>query len=252
VTSPGLADARVRRALLLAIDRPAIAAKLFNSRAAIADGFVPPSDPVHVAADPVPFDPAEARRLLDAAGWAPGPDGIRRDAAGHRLSVELAAGTGIKVRELEEQVIQSQWKAVGVEATIRNEPPRTLFGETLKRRQFNGGAMFSWINSISTPPRQVLGTGSIPSAADGWGGSNYGGFSDPAFDADIAMAEAQVDPARAAPAWADMQQRFRDALPILPLFFQPEASVLPLWLHGYAPTGQSDPPTLWAERWTAD
>ncbi len=41
------------------------------------------------------------------------------------------------------QVLQSAWRAVGIEVTIRNGLARTLFGETLKKRQCTGLAMYT-------------------------------------------------------------------------------------------------------------
>ena len=127
---------------------------------------------------PIPYDPVRARALLAEAGWKPGPDGICRNAAGERLSLEFSTSTGVRVRELLQQVMQSEWRRIGVETVIRNEPARTLFGETLKHRAFKGLAMFAWISSIESTPRQTLSSGQIPTAANNWGGGNYPGFRD--------------------------------------------------------------------------
>ena len=100
--------------------------------------------------------PERARALLAEAGWTPGEDGICRNAAGERLSLEFTTSTGIRVRELLQQVMQSEWRRIGVEVVIHNEPPRTLFGETLKHRTFKGLAMFTWVSGIESSPRQTL------------------------------------------------------------------------------------------------
>ncbi|HEX5452623.1 MAG TPA: peptide ABC transporter substrate-binding protein, partial [Stellaceae bacterium] len=70
---PALADPRVRRALLLGIDRQAISRYLFAGKQPVADSFVNPLDPAYSAAIPrYPYDPAKAAHLLDAAGWRAG------------------------------------------------------------------------------------------------------------------------------------------------------------------------------------
>ena len=76
-------------------------------------------------------DPAKAKALLTEAGWTPGADGICRNAAGQRLSLEFATTSGNRLRELTQQILQNQWKASCIEVTIKNERPRSLFGETL-------------------------------------------------------------------------------------------------------------------------
>ncbi len=70
-----LADPRVRRALLLALDRSSWVARLFRGNGAVASQYVHPAvfgyDP---ALSPLPFDPDEAKRLLAQAGF---PDGFK-------------------------------------------------------------------------------------------------------------------------------------------------------------------------------
>ena len=194
----------------------------------------------------------EARALLAEAGWHLAPDGICRNAAGQRLSLEFTTSTGVRARELQQQVMQSQWRDIGIEVTIHNEPPRTLFGESLKRREFTGLAMFGWSGAVESSPRQVLSSGQIPTAANNWGGTNYTGWHNAKMDADIDAMERALDFAARKPLWADMQRIYADQLPVLPLYFGADAHVLPLWLRGVTPTGTNAPSSLWAETWRAD
>jgi peptide/nickel transport system substrate-binding protein len=248
--NPLLADVRVRRALLMAIDRQTMVEKLFRGTQPVAATWVNPLSPYFDKSIPVvKFDPAGAKALLKQAGWTPGPDGICRNAAGARLSLELGTTAGNRLRELQEQVIQSNLKNACVEITLKNEPARTLFGETLKKRMFTGMVMYAWASNVTESPLRTLGTGQIPSAANGWGGANFPGFSDAKMDADIAAVEGELDPAKQKAIWADMQAIYAAQLPALPLFFRSEPHITPTWLQGYAPTGQGDLSTYWAENW---
>ncbi len=251
--NPALADVRVRRALLMAIDRQGIVDKLLGGRVPVATSFVGPLESTYTADVPqYPHDPAKAAALLAEAGWTPGPDGIRRNAAGQRLNVEFTTTVGVRFRELQQQVIQSEWRGIGVESDIKNEPPRTLFGETLKHRSFPGAVLFAWVLPVEGTPRQILSSGQIPMAANNWGGTNYMDFRNPQMDADIDAVERELDPAKRAPIWADMQRIYANQLPALPLNFSADAYVWPTWLHGVQPTGHAAPTTLWAEQWLAD
>jgi peptide/nickel transport system substrate-binding protein len=248
-----LADVRVRRALLMAMDRQTMVARLFQGTQPVAATWVNPLNPDFDAAVPVvKFDLAGAKALLKEAGWSPGADGICRNAAGDRLSIELSTTAGNRLRELQEQVLQSNLKDACVEVTIKNEPARTLFGETLKQRVFTGMVMYAWSSNVTETPYRTLSSEQIPSAANNWGGANFPGFRDAKMDADIAAAEGELDPAKRKLIWADMQRIYADQLPALPLFFRSEAHVTPTWLHGYVPTGQGDPTSDWAENWRAD
>jgi peptide/nickel transport system substrate-binding protein len=248
--NPILADARVRRALLLGLDRQAMVDKLFQGVAPVAATWVNPLEAAFdPAIKPVPYDPAQARALLAQAGWTPGPDGICRNASGDRLSIDFATTSGNTARELQQQVMQSQWRAIGVDVHIANQPPRTLFGETLKHRAFTGLVMFGWSSAPGNIPRQILHSSQIPTAANNWGGTDYTGFKDQAMDHDIEAAEQELDPDREKQFLFDMQRIYAEQLPVLPLYFGADAHVIPHWLAGYAPTGNNDPSSEWAENW---
>lgn len=84
---PALVDARVRRALALAVERADLvrAVRAGRPSASLWAADYPFGDRAAPAADR-----AEARRLLDEAGWRPGPDGVRTK-DGARLALALWA-----------------------------------------------------------------------------------------------------------------------------------------------------------------
>ena len=195
------------------------------------------------------YDTAGARALLAEAGWRPGSDGICRDKDGKKLSFELTTTAGNRLRESEELLLLSQWKAACIEATVKNEPARTLFGTTLKHRSYAALVMYGWASMVGEVPRRTLGSDEIPTATNNYGGANYVAFSDPKMDDDIAAAGSELDPAKQKALWADMQRLYADHLPVLPLFFRADAHVTPTWLKGYVPTGHGDFTPLWVESW---
>ena len=200
----------------------------------------------------VPFDLPGARTLIAAAGWTPGGDGVCVDKNGQRLSIELLSASGFRLNQLELAVIQSEWKQACVETTLRFEPSRTLFGETAKHRSFPGLVMYTWTSLVGESADRTLGTDSIPTAANNWGGSNFTGFSDPAFDAQIRVSETELDAGAQRAAWAKMQQIYADQLPALPLFIMAIPGVIPTWLKGYGPSGTGQPFSQQAEAWHAE
>ena len=249
---PALRDVRVRRALLLAIDRAQIVARLFEGRQTVAHTSVNPLDPMHDASvRHWPYDPATAQALLEEAGWKRGPDGVRRNAGGERLTLELMTTAGNRTREQVQQVLQGMWRQVGIEARIRNEPPRVLFVETLSKRRFQGLALFAWISAPESVPRTTLHSEAIPRAETNWSGQNYGGFSDPALDALLEEIPVELDRDKRRALWARLQAIYAEQLPVLPLWFRSEAHIWPRWLEGVRPTGHLNPSSLWAEDWRA-
>jgi peptide/nickel transport system substrate-binding protein len=245
---PILADLRVRQALLYGIDRKAISDEIFAGRDPVANGFVPPLDPAYAADLPrYDYDPAKADALLDEAGWRLGADGLRRkDNA--PLALELATTSGNRTREMIEQVLQAQWREIGIDIRLKNQPARVLIGDTTSHRKFQL-AMFAWIGAPEEVPRSELGSNEIPSAENGWSGENFGGFSSPETDRLLNAIEAELDAGKRHELWRQLQVLYAEQLPALPLYFRADPFVLPKWLEGVTPTGHDAPSTLWIENW---
>lgn len=248
--NPILADLRVRQALILALDRKQISERLFDGRQPVAKTFVNPLDWVHDDRTlSWPFDAARARALLEEAGWKPGPDGIRRNAAGERLVLDFMTTAGNRSREVVQQVLQAAWRQVGVEARIRNEPPRVFFGETLNHRRFGGIALFAWISSPENVPRTILHSDEIPRPETNFSGQNYPGFRNARMDALLEALPYELDREKRQGMWSEVQAIYARELPVLPLYFRADAHVWPRWLSGVRPTGHLNPSTLWVEEW---
>lgn len=251
--NPILADVRVRRALIHAIDREAISAQLFAGKQPVAHKGTHPLDWTHT--DEVrkyPHDPDQARALLEAAGWSVASDGIRRNKAGERLSLEIMTTAGNRVRELVEQVLQNYWKAVGIEVKIRNQPARVLFGETISKRKFTGLAMFAWLSAPENLPRTTLHSESIPTEANNWAGQNYTGYKNPEMDKLIDAIETELDREKRGALWKRLQQIYAEDLPAIPLYFRADGFILPKWLKGVRPTGHMYTTTHWIEEWRVE
>jgi peptide/nickel transport system substrate-binding protein len=249
---PILKDKKVRRALIHAIDRQAIVQQLFQGKQPVAHSSINPLD--WMAAPDLAkhaYDPAKARALLDEAGWKPGADGIRRNAAGEQLAFNLMTTAGNRSRELVQQVLQSQWKQVGANVQIKNEPARVFFGTTVRERKFEGIAMFAWISSPESVPRTTLYSTMIPTKENNFAGQNITGFKHPDMDKLIEQIEVELDREKRRALWHKLQHLYAEELPALPLFFRAEPYVFPKWLEGVEPTGHQFYSTLWIEHWRA-
>ena len=250
--NPILADARVRKALIMGLDREAMSQQLFEGRQPVAHTSVNPLDWVYT--DDVSQyreDLAAAAALLDAAGWDQLRDGIRHDAAGEPLALELMSTAGNRTRELVEQVLQSQWRRLGIDVRIRNEPARVFFGETTSKRKFSAMAMFAWISAPENVPRSTLHSEEIPTEANGWAGQNFTGYSNPEMDQLIDAIEVELDPDKREALWHRLQRIYAEDLPALPLYFRANPHIWPPWLEGVTPTGHQYASTLWVEHWRA-
>lgn len=116
-------DPAVRKALAQALDLAQIGKVMTGGTGKTSTSFVAFAPAVcqgdsltgHVPAS----DPAAAKAALDAAGWKAGGDGIRvKD--GKKLSMTVLYGTQLGAQVAAgAELAQQQWKAVGVDATIK-------------------------------------------------------------------------------------------------------------------------------------
>lgn len=248
--NPILKDKRVRQALLFGLDRDVMNKQLFGGRQPVANASVHPLDQGY---DPnVPAykqDLKKAAALLDEAGWISKGKGTRTNAKGEPLVLELMTTAGNKSREQVQQVLQSQWRQLGVDIRIRNEPARVFFGETVTKRKFPAMAMFAWFSAPENVPRSTLHSEEIPTAQNNYAGQNYTGYRNPEVDKLIDAIEVEFDRDKRMALWSKLERIYAEDLPSLPLYFRADPFIFPKWLKGIEPTGHQDISTLWVENW---
>ena len=248
--NPILKDRRVRRALVHAIDREAISSQLYGGHQPVAHANVNPLDRVYNPKVPTyKFDPKKAKALLNLAGWSVMKNGVRHNAKGEALYLELMTTAGNKTRELIQQVLQSQWRQVGISIRIRNEPPRVYFGNTVTYRKFKALAMYAWLSAPESIPRSQLHSTMIPSQENGWSGQNYPGYRNPALDKVLDDVEVHCTEPKRQQLWNKIQNIYAEELPVLPLYFRANGYILPKWLASIKPTGHQYPTANWVEYW---
>jgi peptide/nickel transport system substrate-binding protein len=117
--SPLFADRRVRRALTMLVDRESIGRNLYGGLAKLSNGPLPPAHWAwNAAIAPWPYDPAQAGRLLDEAGFTKGPDGIRRKGS-LRFAFTFSLGMGSDVQRQMVELAQQSFRKAGIEMTIQ-------------------------------------------------------------------------------------------------------------------------------------
>lgn len=250
--NPILKDVRVRRALLHAVNREDLVKALFEGKQPVAQHFINPIDPWYTA-DPkyvttYRYSKREAQKILDEAGWKVGDDGYRvKD--GKKLSLVFQTTADNKSRELVQTYLQEQWKAVGVEIVIKNEPARVFFGDTMTKRKFGALAMYAWVSSPENSPRSNLSSKSIPASKNGYSGQNFPGYARPEMDQAIENLDTEFDAKKRSEIAWNIQKMYMDDLPVLPLYYRVDISVVPKNLGGYQMPGHQFYETNFAENW---
>ncbi|MEK9724902.1 MAG: peptide ABC transporter substrate-binding protein, partial [Rhodospirillaceae bacterium] len=178
--------------------------------------------------------------------------GVRTNAKGEPLRLEIMTTAGNRSRELVQQVLQSQWKAAGVDVRIKNQPARVFFGQTVTERRFTGLAMYAWISAPEGVPRTTLHSSHIPTAENNYAGQNYTGFVNAEVDALLESIETELDRAKREVMWHRLQTIYAEELPVIPLYYRANPFIIPKWLKGIEPTGHQFPSAYWVEKWISE
>jgi peptide/nickel transport system substrate-binding protein len=205
---PQLQDVRVRRGIAEAIDWARIEHTVFHSldRLAVSDIF--PQSWAAPTLAPYRYDPAGARRLLAAAGWRLGRDGVlHKGALAMRLTIY--ATTGHQENTESQVLIQSMLRDVGVDVAVRNYPGSFLFA--MDGPLYTGKYDLEW--SIETNGPDPDNSGDWNGAFIPPHGANTSWLNDPIVNATSAAAASTFDQARRKALYQREEERIREVVP---------------------------------------
>lgn len=217
-TLPHATDPRVRQAMLHLIDRQAIVDNVLYGLTSVADLPALPDAPVYPilqrrGAAAYRFDRAQGERLLEAAGWGRGPDGVRRNSAGAILKYNQAI-TG-RPDLPEALIIADSLKAGGFSSEVNIiEDGATDANE---RRAKADGILRSAQLDASYWERFL--TSQISTEQSRWRGSNTGGYTNPTFDRMVEDWLVTLDPAARTEKSADLIKFLWDEVAYLPMYY---------------------------------
>jgi peptide/nickel transport system substrate-binding protein len=205
-----LVDDRVRRAIALAVDVPALFHGRLKGQGTLASGLLPDGHPLKdKALRPLPHDVDAARALLRDAGV---PDGtrLRLLVSTDRLRRSLALG------------IAEQLRAIGfvVDVEIRDW---SVVYDALKAGRFDL-VLARWTPVVEADLlTTVAHSRSIPTATQP--GGNRGAFVDDDVDRWLDEARASTDVAVRADRYARVERRLQERVPFVPLWHEDEVLV---------------------------
>jgi peptide/nickel transport system substrate-binding protein len=212
---PAFRDANVRKALLHAIDRPLIAATILDGLAPVTHGPLQPVSWAHAAdVEQYAYDPSRARTLLEAAGWK------------DTLSFTLITQAGFAVRESVAQVLQRQFRDVGVDMKVQ-----LVDGTSISALWFEGrfDAMLHWWQMPADPELTLFfASDRMPPH-----GRNINYIDDPALTAVLYASDRTVDRDQRRRLLIDAQRRIAALVPELPLYGVTKLDAIPSRLAGF-------------------
>ncbi|GGR69036.1 diguanylate phosphodiesterase [Deinococcus seoulensis] len=218
-----LDDPRMRQALLYAIDRDALTKALFQGKQAVSNSWIGPVSKLYKKdVNDYNLNVARAKQLFAALGWTPGSDGILQK-AGKKLSLNFSTTAGNTTRERVQQILQAQWKAVGVQVNIQNYPASVIFGPDFLSKGESGKwdmAMYAWSNNPVFEEGNLWKSEGIPTAANGYSGQNNPGWNNAEYDKLYKQAKVEFNQADRIKLFDRMQAIWNAEVPALPLYFR--------------------------------
>ena len=223
LTDPILSRVDVRRALGYAINRDAIVTYLRRGYAETAVGIIPPmSWAFERNVFDFRYDPAEAKRLLDTAGF-PDPDG---DGPAPRFTVTLKTSTS-EVYRIQAAAIQQDLARVGVALRVRSQEFATLQSDMIRGNFQMYTAQFVGVTDPDML-RLVFHSTQTP-ANNGFNRVHY----------QNAEVDRLIEAASAAPAdeergrlYGEVQQAVARDVPYIPLWYKKNIAVFQPGIHG--------------------
>lgn len=256
IRNPHLADANVRRAFALALDRQKIidqtVGQLADDTQVLNDRIFMSNQPQYQDNAPQEYnaqDPAGAKELLEASGYVLGTDGIYVHPARGRLSMEISTLIG-RAHEHTIVVIIPQAAEAGIEITARPDP--NIFGlgdspTSLEAVCFDI-ALFAWIGGPF--PGQGASLYQSLEAQGGRQGQNYTPGGNPEFDALYEELLGEPDPEAQAALGNEIDALLGKDLYTIPLFQNPTLLAYDADLDGVEPNRSQLGPLWNSEDWT--
>lgn len=199
---PILADVRVRRALVLALDRDAMLRSMLGPYAKVPYGPIPTSLWLsELAPEAADRDSMQAAQLLDAAGWRDSNgDGIRdRNGVPLALAVEVP-GTSMFRRRLTE-IAMAQHRELGIDLSM------TVSDRGVWMERLNGGDFDVIFGSLTQEPTPSA----FPQTWSCDGSGNASGWCEPVVDS--LMTAARRTKGDATPVWLAAMRELEESAP---------------------------------------
>jgi peptide/nickel transport system substrate-binding protein len=220
---PFFRDARVRRALTMALNRAEMVAALRQGYGEVGRSSVTPAHWSYDREDPetiLPYDPEGARRLLAEAGWAPGPDGILRDAEGRAFRFTLMTNAGNDVRRDVTEIVQAQLRPLGIDAQPRLIEFTTMISMLqgslnqagVRSREFDA-VVGGWVNFFRQDDAGILHCDNLNEPYQ------YVGYCNDRVDVLIDTLAVIMDRDQARPLWKEFQHLIVRESPYTVLFY---------------------------------
>ncbi|HKU66702.1 MAG TPA: peptide ABC transporter substrate-binding protein [Candidatus Baltobacteraceae bacterium] len=229
---PATSDPRVRDALAQAIDIKSLVAKAYrgavSSPGAGRGLFFWALDPK--AYPDIAYDPAHARALLDAAGWKPGPDGLRRK-NGAALDLQMIIQAATPGDAIVGNSVTQYERAIGAHVSLKQFNITQFVAPANEGGPVYGGkfnvALYPFVNGDDPDTTDQFACANVPPH-----GYNKSRICDPRVDALLRQGQHTFEIAERKAIYARLEALLHEQLPIVLIYSRNEVDAFTDRLRG--------------------
>ncbi|GAA4020971.1 ABC transporter substrate-binding protein [Deinococcus rubellus] len=231
-TANPLSDVRVRQALNYAVNRPALIQLVTFGAGKPMTSFMSSSTPLFdKSLKGFPYDPAKAKALLTAAGYANGMD------------VSIITTSGNATSQALTTTLQQMWGAVGVRLKIEQLDAAS----NTARYRANDFQMRAsgWTDDLADPS-EITSYFAVAGTTE----AAHTGFSDPTIEKLFVQSQQEINKAKRAAQYKQIQTIYNNASPIIYLYETPYPVALAKFVKGFnqIPLGNNIFEATWLDK----
>lgn len=225
-TPAAVADPRLRRALIMAVDRQALVDTIQAGLSSIAHTYIHPTQPEYRTIEPQigkhDFDLGRAAQLFDGIGYRRAPTGSFLDPAGQRLEVELRT-TQTTINLKSTAAVADYWQQFGV-GVDQHVVPQQRALEREYRATFPAFELIRPGAALTT--FKSLHSSQVPLAENSWVGANRSRYRSPGLDALIDRYFATIPRDDRIQVLGQIIHQITDLQLLMGLFYDPDAKMV--------------------------
>jgi peptide/nickel transport system substrate-binding protein len=228
---PAFSDKAVRDAMALLVDRKSVMDYIYG-RTGVATANVLNSPPHYRSPNlSFEFNVDKANRILDAAGWARGSDGIRAK-GGTRLKFVYQT-TVNKPRQDTQAIVKSACSKAGIDLELKSVTAAVFFGgdvanpDTMTKFWAD---MQMYTTTMSQPDPQLFMeqfcSWALAQKANKWASPNVLRWQNGEYDQAHRAAQGELDPVKRAALFIRMNDLICSSNQVIPVVFRPRVSAM--------------------------
>lgn len=242
---PYLTDPAVRNALNLLVDRASVHKYIYGRTGIDTANFLNAPERCASKNTSYEFNIAKAVRLLDDAGWKPGPDGVREK---NGVKLHAVYQTSINApRQKTQEIVKQACQKAGISIEIKSITASVYFSSDVANpdttRKFYSDIQMYTTTMTQPDPAPLMRaflSSEVASKANKWQNFNITRWQNAEYDKLYDQSESELDPVKRAALFIAMNDMVIKNVVVIPVVTRPTVSAIASKLHATLSGWDSD------------